>query len=508
MSGTRKGMNRRDFLRLAAGGAALSLLSACGATPTATPVPPTATKPPAPPTAAPAAPTATKAPAPAATTAPAPAPTAAPPAPTAAPTQAPSMFANKFSNVTLKIIASDLAYTAALETMFGDFTKLTGAKINYEKVTFPVANTQEELELSSGSSTYDVMMIIFIKAQKWIQAGWIAPLDPFIQNKQLTDDKLLALDDFLPAAIDPFRFKNQLFGLSYIAETTQLIYRKDVLDAAGFTKAPDTLEEMGQIAAKVNKKGELAGYIGRVTPTEAHFTWPIFVQGYGGNLFRDPPNDMTPTINSAESVKATELFTSLMMKYGPAGISNFATTECQNAMSQGQAAIWLDALGIMGPIIDKTKSKVADKVAFAIAPKGPAGRFPQIASHGWMIPKNAKNKEASWAFIQWALSRDVILQTALKGEHAGVPRGSVLANADYKKKYFWAGTDVGGLVTEALKLAKIAYRVVPEFPQVGERCGQAIGQIVSGQMGVKPALDAAQADVVTLMQKAGYTIKP
>jgi multiple sugar transport system substrate-binding protein len=251
----------------------------------------------------------------------------------------------------------------------------------------------------------------------------------------------------------------------------------------------------------------MAGYVGRVTPAEVHFAWPIFVQGYGGNIFRDPPNDMTPTLNTPEAIKATEVFTDLLIKYGPTGVANFAQAEAVNAMSQGQAAMWIDALGIMGPIIDASKSKVADKVAFALAPKGPAGRFPQIAAHGWMISKVAKNKEASWAFIQWATSKDVLLKTALQGNHAGLPRATALANADYKKKYLWAGTDVGKLITDTLGMAKISYRVVPVFPQIGERAGQAIGQIVSGQKTVKQALDEAQADAVNIVKKAGYTVK-
>ncbi len=74
---TKRTLARRQFLVLSAGTMASALLAACGATPTATPVPPTATKPPAAPTAttapAAAAPTATKPPAAAAaaTTAPA-----------------------------------------------------------------------------------------------------------------------------------------------------------------------------------------------------------------------------------------------------------------------------------------------------------------------------------------------------------------------------------------------------------------------------------------------------
>ncbi len=83
-----KKLNRRQFLATAALVTSSITLAACGATPTATPVPPTATKPPAPTnTPVPAAPTATKPPAAAATAAPA-APTAVPPTavpPTATP---------------------------------------------------------------------------------------------------------------------------------------------------------------------------------------------------------------------------------------------------------------------------------------------------------------------------------------------------------------------------------------------------------------------------------------
>lgn len=79
--------SRRQFLRLGAITGAGALLAACGGTPTATPVPPTATKAPAPTnTPVPAAPTAAK-PAPTNTPAPA-APTATKPAPTNTPVPA------------------------------------------------------------------------------------------------------------------------------------------------------------------------------------------------------------------------------------------------------------------------------------------------------------------------------------------------------------------------------------------------------------------------------------
>ena len=62
------------------------------------------------------------------------------------------------------------------------------------------------------------------------------------------------------------------------------------------------------------------------------------------------------------------------------------------------------------------------------------------------------------------------------------------------------------IVTKSLEIAKCAYRVEPEFPEVGARLGQAIGEIISKQKSVKDALDAAQKDAVAIMKKGGRKI--
>jgi multiple sugar transport system substrate-binding protein len=146
-------------------------------------------------------------------------------------------------------------------------------------------------------------------------------------------------------------------------------------------------------------------------------------------------------------------------------------------------------------------------VAINLVPAGPAGRFPQIATHGLQIPKNAKNKDAAWEFIKWATSAEILKRSAIEGTHSAVTRESVLTSKEYAAKYTIAGVNVGDLIAEALRLAKVAYRVVPEFPEVGQRIGQGIGEIISGQKSVKDALDAVQKDVVEIMKNAGYTLK-
>ncbi len=102
----------------------------------------------------------------------------------------------------------------------------------------------------------------------------------------------------------------------------------------------------------------------------------------------------------------------------------------------------------------------------------------------------------------------MLMRGALDFTFSIQPRKSVLTNADYAKKYSVAGVNVGDLITQALTIAKCAYRVEPEFSEVGARMGQSLDQIISGQKSVKDAMDGAQKDAEAIMIKAGRKISP
>ncbi len=157
-------------------------------------------------------------------------------------------------------------------------------------------------------------------------------------------------------------------------------------------------------------------------------------------------------------------------------------------------------------MLDPTKTDDCQQVRHRHAARRPKGQFPQIASHALAIPKAAKNKEAAWEFIKWAASKEMLMKGAIESTWSTNPRKSVLTNADFAKKYSVAGVNTGELVTKSLEIAKCAYRVEPEFSEVGARLGQAIGEIISKQKSVKDAMDAAQKDAVAIMKKAGRKI--
>jgi multiple sugar transport system substrate-binding protein len=399
----------------------------------------------------------------------------------------------------IRAMLNDFPFQHYVVSKLDEFTKQTGIEIEQEMVAWPVLLEQTEIELSSGSDNYDVLIQIFIKAQRFMRAGWSAPLDDLIASTGFD------LDDFISSTRNAMNWEGVQYGIPFLAESTQMIYRSDVLSEAGL-EPPQDFDELAAVLEATHNPPDFYSYVMRTEPNGVHFPFPIWLQGFGGNIFRDPPNDLTPTLNTPEAIEAATNFTDLVLKYSIAGSQTYATPDCQNAMAQGQAGIWVDALGIFPPVRDPEQSTVADKTEITLVPGGPAGRFPQIASHGYQIPKNSKNKEAAWEFIRWACSEEMMLGSAIEGGYFAHARKSVLTSPEYSEVYDKGDTKIGELIAEAVNLAKVEYRVVPEFPEVGKRLGQGIGEIISGQKSVQEAMDSVQADVEQIMISSGHEI--
>ena len=415
--------------------------------------------------------------------------------------QAPAAQAKPFAGKTLNVFMFDHTYPRALKEMLSQFTDLTGIKVEMDTPGFPVYNQRADLELSTGSGAFDVMTMTFIFSGKWIGAGWATSLNEFI-----TRDQAVAADDFLPGAMAPMKGGNDVFALPFVAESTLMVYRKDVFDRAGL-KPPETFDEL-MANAPTLQSGDIKAFMGR-GQNGWHWIWPNVLQAYGGTFFADPPKDMTPLLASPESIKSADVLGTLTRDFSVTGAANFTEQEAANAMMEGKAAVYFDALAWVGLAADP-KSKVKDQVAFTLPPGGPAGRFPQLATHGIQIPAAAKQKEVSWEFLKWATSKDVMARIAEATTYPAVTRASVLSDPRYKQKYNWAGADIGALHGEVLKLAGsgyMAYRTVPEFPPIGDRVSIALSEIATGQKSAEQAMRDCQKDVEGILEKAGHKIR-
>lgn len=414
--------------------------------------------------------------------------------------------AKKFQGVTLNVSTFSAAYPKLLQQYLPEFESLTGARVNFDTPSFPVYNQRADLELSTKGSAYDVVNVTFIYSSRWIHSGWLAPLDDFIRNPNLTPADW-DVNDFLPGARAPETGKDgKLYGIPWTAEALlSASSRFDLVQQAGLAY-PDTTDDLVKVLRAVNKKERVAGFV-----SDSHYGWTFvpYLHAFGGDVFRKAPDDLYPTLDTPEAIAAAEYYASLLREFGPDGAITYTPDQVTQALKLGRVNFTDAGQLHLAQLGDPASSKTLKTLQFGQVPKGPAGRFPGTAVHGLGIPTGSKNKEAAWAFIQWALSKQTTRRAVLAG-YGSPARRSDIDSREFRAKQVINGNDLAQLALDSIELASktghMKYRTVSVYPQVDQQLNKAIALIASGQASARQALQQAQAQSITELQRAGLKL--
>jgi multiple sugar transport system substrate-binding protein len=406
-----------------------------------------------------------------------------------------------FEGVTLNVSCWSSTYPKLIAEYIPEFTEKTGIKVNYDTPGFPVYNQRADLELSTKGSAFDVLNVTFIYTSRWIGAGWFTPLEPFINDPNKTPADW-DFADFLDGSVRPMRDKaGAVYGIPWISDVFMAAAaRFDLFKASGLGM-PDTFDEIEQAMKTLNKKDGVAGYA-----IENHWGWTYipFLHGFGGNVFRNPPDDLMPTLDTPEAAEAAEFFARLINSYGPDAAASYTYDQVTEALRAGRVN-YSPHNHVFCALLGEEGSKVTKTCNFSVAPKGPKGRFPGIASHAWGIPAGAKNKDASWEFIKWSMSKDFLTRLIDKHGLGSVTRKSLVESEKYKKRMVINGVDTGKIFLDSIAMdhGHMKYRTVHVYPQANAQINQALGRIISGQMKAKESLALAQTNAVADLKRAG-----
>ena len=409
----------------------------------------------------------------------------------------------KFSGVTLNVSTFSAAYPKLLQQWLPEFEALTGAKVNFDAPSFPVYNQRADLELSTKGSAYDVVNVTFIYSSRWINSGWLTPLDDFIRNPNLTPADW-DINDFLPGARAPETGKDgKLYGVPWTAEALLTASsRFDLVEKAGFA-FPDTTDDLVKVLRAVNKKERVAGFV-----ADNHYGWTFvpYLHAFGGDVFRKAPDDLFPTLDTPEAIAAGEYYASLLKEFGPDGAITYQPDQVTQALKLGRVNFTDAGQLHLAQLGDPATSKTIKTVKFGLVPKGPAGRFPGTAVHGLGIPAGSKQKEAAWAFIQWAMSKQITSRAVAAG-YGSPARRSDIDSEEFRKKQIINGSNLAQLSLDSIELAAksghMKYRTVSVYPQVDQQLNKAIELIASGQLSAKQAFQQAQANTIAELKRAG-----
>lgn len=420
------------------------------------------------------------------------------------------VFAGMASAETLTIATVNNGDMIRMQKLTDDF-KAKNPGIDLEWVTLEenVLRQKVTTDIATKGGQYDVLTIGTYEVPIWAKQGWLLPLDNLGDSYDV--------NDLLPAIRSGISQDGKLYAAPFYGESSMVMYRKDLFDAAGL-KMPDapTWDFIADAAKKItNKDKEIYGIClrGKAGWGENMAFLTAMSNSFGARWFDE---QWKPQFDQPEWKDTLTFYVNLMKEAGPPGASSNGFNENLALFQTGKCGMWIDATVAASFVSNPKESTVADKVGFALAPdKGLGKRGNWLWAWNLAIPAGSQKSEAAEKFIAWATSKDYTNLVAEKEGWLNAPPGtrtSLYANADYQKAAPFAKMTLDSInsadptkpTVKPVPYVGVQFVAIPEFQGIGTAVGQQFSAALAGQISVDQALQSAQQLTTREMTKAGY----
>ncbi|MBL4930138.1 ABC transporter substrate-binding protein [Fuscibacter oryzae] len=395
-----------------------------------------------------------------------------------------------------------------MQGLMDDFyAKHPDIKVEWVTLEENVLRQNVTTDIATGGGQYDVMTIGTYEVPIWGKQGWLTSLDDLPAEYDV--------NDLLPAIRGGLTVDGHLMASPFYGESSMVMYRKDLMEAAGL-KMPDapTWADIETAAkAMTDKSKEQYGIClrGKAGWGENMAFLTAMSNSFGARWFDE---NWKPQFDQPEWKATLDTYLHLMNEYGPPGASNNGFNENLTLFQQGHCGMWIDAT-VAASFVTGKDSTVADKVGFALAPDNGLGkRGNWLWAWSLAIPSSSKNQEAAKTFIDWATNKDYLALVAAKEGWANVPPGtrtSLYSNEEYAKVPFAKMTidsinaaDPNAPTVKPVPYVGVQFVAIPEFQGLGTTVGELFSAALAGQSTADDALAAAQTAVTDEMTSAGY----
>jgi multiple sugar transport system substrate-binding protein len=375
-----------------------------------------------------------------------------------------------------------------------DFEELTGIKVGFEQIPEQQQRPKVAMEMASGRPSFDVVNVgMHVQKRLVEKAKWMEDLRPFISDKSLTHADFDLGDFSAPSMKVATGDDGKINALPLNQDLFILFYNKELLAAKGYNAPPKTFDEMMTMSmALTDPSKQTYGFVGRGLKNANVVLYDNILLGWDQETVT--PDGKKLLTDTQAAVDAGLWYQKIMREAGPPGNIGFNWNECQTTFMQGRAAMWWDGIGFSAPLLDKTKSRIVDKVGFAPVPAGPKAHNCATFIDGMGIPATAKNKKGAWMYLQWITSKPVQYEQLRSG--AGTPprlsaygRDDIVKNSAFPQEWF-------DTTTTSLKMARPGLPVIVPVTEFRDTIGVALTNIVGG------------ADVATELKKATAAFQP
>jgi len=376
-------------------------------------------------------------------------------------------------STTVQVTLANHVWTDIIKEALPEFEAETGLTVELTQLGEDQLSDQYNVKLNAGTSEIDVMMYRPLQEGRlFAQNGYLADLTDEVNSNAEWD-----WSDFQAGPVATTTHEDVVVGVPIITEQEVLYYRTDLLDAAGYSQPPQTLDELKEMAETIQAANPgVAGFVARTGKSAAVTQFSSFLYSFGGDFVDE---NGAASINTPEAKEAYAFYGDLLRENGPENVStDMGWPEAMAIFTQGQAAFYTEADSLYKNATDPANSRVADTVGFAPFPAGPAGSVPyNVPSWALGVNASSENQANAWRFIEWATSQAQTLET----QKAGVPsaRASVWENPEGTADYPADLVEAIALSTE--RGVGHDRPLVVKVPEAREIVGQPLVDAITGK---------------------------
>jgi sorbitol/mannitol transport system substrate-binding protein len=403
-----------------------------------------------------------------------------------------------------------------MQEMAPEFTKETGIDVEFVMLTENDIRSKIQQDVAVNGGQFDVVTLGTNDASTYVESGWTEPIQPLLDGMSADEKAAYDEDDLIEGTLAGFTSGTEGLGaIPLYGESTMLMYRKDLFDAAGLTMPEKpTWDEVYDFATQLNDPS--TGTVGMALRGKAGYGENMYVfntimNAFGAQIANE---DWTGAYDTPEMAAAWEFYRKLEKDAGAPEVTSNGYTETLNLMSSGKAAIYYDAT-VSADVFEGDDSAVKGKMGYAMSPAGPGkGNTQTVGGWGLALTSSSKNKDAAFDFMTWVTSKEYIKLVAEKKGWLNVLTGARAST--YEAPEYQAVAPYATLVLDSLEnvdwtnpaVGKTPYvgnslPAIPEWAGMGEQIGQTMAEYVSGNGSTADALAKAQDIANTAFEDGG-----
>lgn len=336
-----------------------------------------------------------------------------------------------------------------LKPFLADFEAETGIKVNIEQHAFDALRDKMMLEFAAGSGYFDII---------YLSPGYLGEL---VENDYIMDisEYMETLDfqreDFLPAAIEISRYGTgeEIWGFPYLADTTVLLYRKDLFedpdnradfkDEFGYELPMPTLDNQLTTdqfldLAKFFTRGDMYGF-GYPQTGVAYGNLSIlpWFWTFGEEYFDE---NYQVTVNSPQGIAAME-YARELQNYQPPGVLGWDYGDHMPYFYEERLAMTAGWFHLGVEANDPEISPLAGNVGYATVPRHPESELDTgkaiLGGGSLAITADSRNPEAAFTYLNWMFGNEErALQWYLNGGSATLK--AIYEAPEVHEKFPWA----------------------------------------------------------------------